>query len=99
MLKGVLLGVVLCGSVAVAADTPCVILRDYPRKTADAFTRWTTPPPYEYVEGDYPKDFKFRTEIRDKHIRKIKELGGKIQIIKSDYTPTDLADARKRCTQ
>ena len=99
MLKIVLLGVVVYGITALAADSPCVILRDYPRKTADAFTRWTTPPPFEYVEGDFPKGFKFRTEIRDKHVRKIKELGGKIVIIKTDYTPADLLDARNRCSQ
>jgi hypothetical protein len=91
--------VLLFTAFSVAADHACVILRNYPRKTADAFTRWTVPPPYQYVEGDFPKGFKFRSEIRDKHVRKIQELGGKVVIIPSDYQPSDLDDARKRCTQ
>lgn len=91
--------VLLFASCSVAADHPCVILRNYPRKAADAFTRWTVPPPYQYVEGEFPKGFKFRSEIRDKHVRKIQEMGGRIVIIPSDYKASDLDDARKRCSE
>jgi len=81
-----------------AADS-CVILRNYPRRTADAFTRWTTPPSFEYVEGNFPAGFKFRSEIRDKHVREIQKRGGRVVIIKADYQQAELDDARKQCKE
>jgi len=49
------------------------------------------------VEGNFPKGFKFRSEIGDKHIRKIKEQGGKVVIVRADYTSAELDDARRHC--
>jgi len=73
-----------------AAESTCVILKNHVKKTAEAFMRWT-------VEGGFPKGFKFHSEIDDKQIRKIKEQGGQVVIIKPDYALADLQDARKQC--
>ncbi|MEI6246065.1 MAG: hypothetical protein WCQ64_13605 [Acidobacteriota bacterium] len=76
---------------------PCLILKTYQKKAADAFTRWTVPKPFNYVEGDFPDGLKFKSELGDKDVNEIKKRGGQVVILKSDYVLADLEDARKNC--
>jgi hypothetical protein len=81
----------------VATSSPCIIVKMYQKKAADAFIRWTVPKPFNYVEGDLPVGIKFRFELNDKHIREIQERGGHVVVLKSEYGLPDLQDARQFC--
>jgi hypothetical protein len=107
-MRYVAIAVVLLGSAGFAQEPtkppqqsakpkPCLILKTYQKKGADAFTHWTVPKPFNYVEGDFPTGIKFRSELNDKHIREVKGRGGQVVILKSDYALPDLEDARKSC--
>jgi len=76
---------------------PCLIVKIYQKKGADAWTRWTTPKPYNYVEGDLPVGVKFRNELSDGNVREIQQRGGHVVIMKADYALPDLEDARRSC--
>jgi hypothetical protein len=52
---------------------------------------------WQYVEGDFPKEMKWKSNITDRNVRKIKESGGKVVIVPTTYTPADLEDARRQC--
>jgi len=75
----------------------CVIVKSYQKKGADAWTRWTVPKPYNYVEGEFPPKLKFRWELNAKHVEQIKKHGGHVVILKTDYTLEELKDAREQC--
>ena len=53
--------------------------------------------PFDYVEGDYPSEFKWRSELGDGDVRELQEKGGKMVVMKPDYAASDLEDARKQC--
>lgn len=76
---------------------PCVIVKIYQKKAADAFIRWTVPKPYNFVEGDFPRGFRFRSELNDAHIREVQGLGGRVVVMRPDYVLEDLEDARRSC--
>jgi len=40
---------------------------------------------------------KWKSNITDRNIRKVKELGGQVVVIKPDYNAEDLAQAQKAC--
>jgi hypothetical protein len=80
-----------------SAMKPCLIVKIYQKKGADAWTRWTVPAPFNYVEGALPVGVKFRSELRDEHVREIQEKGGHVVVMKADYALADLEDARKSC--
>jgi hypothetical protein len=75
-------------------DSPCLIVRH--ASTASIF--WTSGANWRYVAGDFPKEMKWKSNIADRNIRKIKELGGRVVVVPTDYHETDLEDARKQCT-
>jgi hypothetical protein len=75
----------------------CIIVKSYQKKGADAWTRWTVPKPYNYVEGDFPPRLKFRWELNAKHVEQLKKHGGHVVILKSEYTLEELKDAREQC--
>jgi len=52
---------------------------------------------WQYVAGDFPKGMKWKSNITDRNIRKVKELGGQVVVIKPDYNAEDLAQAQKAC--
>lgn len=52
---------------------------------------------WRYVAGDFPKGMKWKSNITDRNIRKIKEQGGRVVIVPTDYHEADLEDARKQC--
>lgn len=52
---------------------------------------------WQYVAGDFPKGMKWKSNVRDRDIRKIKEMGGRVVVIRPEYSADDLAQARKEC--
>jgi len=54
---------------------------------------------WQYVAGDFPAGMKWKSNITDRNIRKIKRLGGKVVIVPNTYTSTDLEEAKKSCSE
>jgi len=79
-------------STAFAAQ-PCVIIRH--ASTARQFL--VSGANWQYVDGDFPKGMKWKSNVTDRTVRKIKEMDGKVVIVPNVYTPGELADARKEC--
>jgi hypothetical protein len=85
---------VLMAACAVAADNPsCVIIR-HASATRQIFVSGAN---WQFVEGDFPKGMKWKSNVTDRNVRKIKELGGRVITIPTNYTVADLADAREQC--
>lgn len=82
-------------SIAAFAGEPptCLIIR-HASTSHQAFVSGAS---WQYVEGDFPKGIKFRSNIRDNAVRKVKELGGLVFTVPTIYTPADLEDARNQC--
>jgi hypothetical protein len=75
-----------------AADT-CLIVK---HATASE-QAWVSGANWRYVEGDFPKGEKWKSNITDRGVRKIKEKGGKVVTVPAKYSTADLEDARKQC--
>ena len=90
--------VLACCAITFAADQPCVIVKRHVYKFGENMARFHPHRPFDYVEGTYPKDFKWRSELSDGQVRELQSKGGKIVVMKSDYQQSDLEDARKQCT-
>ncbi len=52
---------------------------------------------WQYVAGDFPKGMKWKSNIGDRYVRKIKKMGGRVVVIRRDYSADDLAQAQKAC--
>lgn len=50
-----------------------------------------------YVSGEFPKGMKWKGNIGDAYIRKIKTAGGKVVIVPHDYSSVDLEHAKTEC--
>lgn len=84
----------------VATATPaqsCVIVKRHVHKFGENMSRFHPRRPFDYVEGDYPPGFKWRSELSDGDVRELQKKGGRIVIMKPDYEISDLEDARKQC--
>lgn len=75
------------------ADSPCLIIRH----ASTARQVWVSGANWQYVEGDFPKGVKWKSNVTDRTVRKVKESGGKVVTIPNAYTPADLEDARQQC--
>jgi hypothetical protein len=75
-----------------AADQPCVIL-----KRASTGEHVWSGIEYQYVRGEYPKGFSFRTNLHGRHMRKLQAMGAKFVILETVYTPEQLDEAQKQC--
>ena len=85
-----------------ASNTPpktCVVVKRHVYKFGENAARWHPHRPFDYVEGDYPSGFKWRSELSDKDVRELQEKGGKMVVLRPDYNTADLEDARKQCKQ
>ncbi|MCU1298612.1 MAG: hypothetical protein JWO91_2890 [Acidobacteriaceae bacterium] len=75
----------------VAVDKPaCLILKH--ASASEQF--WVSGANWRYVAGDFPKGMKWKSNVRDRDVRKIKELGGNVVIVQPNYTPSDLEQAQ-----
>jgi hypothetical protein len=80
-----------------AQSQPCVIVRRHVPKFGENMSRLHPHRPFDYVEGDYPTGFKWRSELGDSDVRDLQKKGGKMVVLKPDYEASDLEDARKQC--
>jgi hypothetical protein len=89
-----LLSLILClAATAQAAADSCLILKH--ATTSEQF--WVSGANWRYIEGDFPAPMKWKSNVRDRDIRKIKELGGKVVIVPDKASLEQLEDARKQC--
>lgn len=80
---------------AVAADQTCLIVK-HASAARQAFVSGAN---WQYVDGDFPQGMKWKSNITDRNIRKIKELGGKVVIVNQNYSAADLEAAKKQCAE
>lgn len=84
---------ILCFASLVAAQPTCLVVKH--ASTAHQF--FVSGANWQYVAGDFPEGMKWKSNITDGTIRKVKKMGGKVAIIRSDYTSDDLAQTLKGC--
>jgi len=82
---------------SVSKTQPCVIVKRHVHKFGENMSRLHPHRPFDYVEGDYPPGFKWRSELDDGEVRELQQKGGKIVVMRPDYQLSDLEDARKQC--
>ena len=81
-------------SAAFATDKPtCLIIKH----ASTSHQIWVSGANWQYVEGDFPKSMKWKSNVTDRTVRKVKELGGRVVIVPNEYSTVDLEDARKQC--
>ena len=89
--------VVLLSVYGYAQAQPCVIVKRHVHKFGENASRVHPHQPFDYVEGDYPSGFKWRSELGDADVRELQQKGGKMVVMKPDYQAADPEDARKQC--
>jgi hypothetical protein len=97
-----ILTILLLSSVAIAADSPCVILA--PVEPPQGIATWSQAGRQQrhamiYLAGEYPAGFPFRTQIKDKDVDKIRARGGRALVLDTHYTRDDLEKAKKQCQE
>jgi hypothetical protein len=80
-----------------AQNQPCVIVKRHVHKFGENMSRFHPHRPLDYVEGEYPQGFKWRSELSDGDVRELQQKGGRIVVMRADYEVSDLEDARKQC--
>lgn len=80
-----------------ASAQPCVIVKRHVAKFGENMPRMHPHRPFDYVAGDYPAEFKWRSELGDGDVRDLQQKGGKMVVLKPDYQASDLEDAKKEC--
>jgi hypothetical protein len=89
----VFLAVALAVSSSAAEPPSCLIV-----KHATAASQFlVSGANWRYVAGDFPKDIKWKSNIPDRDIRKIKEKGGRVVVIPETYGVADLEQAQTEC--
>jgi hypothetical protein len=83
-----------CASLATADDAPCLIVKH--ASTARQF--FVSGANWQYVEGDFPKGMKWKSNITDRYIRKMKENGGRVVVVPQNYGAPELEQARRSCS-
>lgn len=87
--------VVLLTSVAFAADPPsCLIIRH----ASAAHQFLVSGANWQYVSGEFPKGMKWKSNITDRYVRKIKDAGWRVVTVPTNYTASDLEFAQKQCS-
>ena len=79
------------------AEQPCAIVKRHVHKFGENMSRVHAHRPFDFVEGNYPEGYKWRSELGDSDVREIQKKGGKVIIMRPDYELADLEDARKQC--
>lgn len=94
-----LLVLLFCGSCfGQAAKKSCLIVNQHRHSFGENAMRWTPAKPYNWVEGEFPKSVKFNHELGNKQIQQVQNAGGKVVVMKQDFSQLDLEDARKQCS-
>lgn len=80
-----------------AQPQPCVIVKRHVHKFGENMNRLHPHRPFDYVEGEYPSGYKWRSELSDGDVRNVQKKGGRVVVMRPDYQLSDLQDARKQC--
>lgn len=88
---------VLFATASPAESRPCVIVHAHQYKFGENAARFRPHKPLDYIEGAFPPRIKFQYELDNKAIQKIEGSGGKVVILKADYSLDELNDARRQC--
>ena len=86
--------ILILTSTAFCADKPTYLII---RHASTARQFWVSGANWQYVEGDFPKGMKWKSDVTDRTVRKVKELGGRVVTVPNAYTTADLEDARRQC--
>ncbi len=92
------IGLLLCSLPALAADKQelgCLIIK---HATA-AHQVFVSGANWQYVDGEFPPGEKWKSNITDRYIRKIKGKDWRVVIIPTNYTMADLEQARASCRE
>jgi hypothetical protein len=95
MIRDITMRVLLC-TLALAGSMsaqPCLIVK-HASAARQAFVSGAN---WQYVDGEFPTGMKWKSNITDRNIRKIKELGGKVVVVNQNYSSVDLEAAKKQC--
>ena len=94
----VLVGILFAASPCHAQTAQsCVIVKRHVHTFGENASRLHPHRPFDYVEGNYPQGFKWRSELGDGDVRELQQKGGKIVVMRPDYQQSDLEEARKGC--
>jgi hypothetical protein len=85
----------LLATSASASDTSCLIVKH----ASTAHQVFVSGANWQYVAGEFPKGMKWKSNITDRNIRKIKHLGGHVVIVPTKYTVADLKNAQQQCSE
>jgi hypothetical protein len=93
-----LLGLLILSSFALASDLasdlPSCLIVKHASTSRQFFVSGAN---WQYVAGEFPKDMKWKSNVTDRDIRKIKAKGGRVIVVKPDYGVTDLEAAKREC--
>lgn len=92
-MKPLLLILVLTAFAAAEHTPTCLIVRH----ASAAHQFLVSGANWQYVEGDFPKSMRWKSNITDRTVRKVKEMGGLVVTVPTTYSTADLEDARKQC--
>ena len=77
------------------SEPPCLIVKH----TSVAHQMFVRGNNWQYVAGEFPQGMKWKSNITDGLIRKVKEKGGRVVIVPTNYSATDLDHAKAECRQ
>ncbi len=59
---------------------------------------WVSGANWKYVAGEFPPGMKWKSNVTDRYVRKMKESGWKVLTVPEKYSAADLEFAQKQCT-
>jgi hypothetical protein len=84
--------VFLFGCLSAAQNQPCVVL-----KRASGLDHNWSGIEFYYVAGQYPDGYKFRTNLRGRHVRELVKKGGRFVVVEPNYSRSELEQAEQSC--
>jgi hypothetical protein len=89
-----LLVILALAAPSLAADQPTCLIVKHASAARQIFVSGAN---WMYVAGDFPKGMKWKSNITDRYIRKVKERGGRVATVSQEYTAADLKQAFETC--
>jgi len=93
-LRGLLVFLLLAPASGLASDPPSCLIVKHASASRQFFVSGAN---WQYVAGDFPKNMKWKSNVTDRDIRKIKAEGGRVIVVKQDYGVADLEAAKREC--
>lgn len=98
-MKALFLSLCLLCCLPIVAQSPCVIVKRHVHVFGEDMSRLHPHRPFDYVAGDYPSGFKWRSELSDGDVRDLQKKGGRVVVLASEYSGDDLSNAKQTCAQ